>query len=258
LAVSPGVDGRLGFRNAPSLGNVAYAPRLLRDGTIKSIEMQAIVPIQEHAEMDFTLPGAAERLARDSAYLQMCMQAYQRMPDPWVITRALAAYQRTLISGEAPYDLQVTSGVPRVMSDLAAEGWQLFRDARTGCQNCHGGILFTFHELRNNGLRSTAIDSGRARISGLPEDKGLFQVPSLRNVGLTPPYMHDGRLKTLEEVVAHYDRGGDQVSGQDALVRPLHLTAHERAALVAFLRTGLTDMNFVRRNLRHKDEVRHE
>jgi cytochrome c peroxidase len=258
LAVSPGVEGRLGFRNAPSLANVGYVPRLLRDGTIKSLEMQVIVPLQEHAEMDLPLPLAAARVARDPAYAHMSLQAYGRVPDPWVVQRALSAYQRTLISGEAPLDRQLTGGVSGAMSPLAEAGRLLFNDPRTGCQGCHAGMLLTDHSLRNNGLHSTAVDSGRARISTLPEDKGMFRVPSLRNVGLTAPYMHDGRFKTLEEVVAHYDRGGDQVLGQDPRIRPLHLSAQEKAALVAFLGTGLTDINFVRRHSRHKDGHAHE
>lgn len=253
LAISPGVQGRLGFRNAPSLANVGYQPRLLRDGTIKSIEMQAIVPIQEHAEMDFSMPEAAARLARHPVYAGLCMQAYGRAPDPWALTRALAAFQRTLISGDAAWDREFTQGAQAALSPLALQGWQVFSDPAVGCSGCHAGGLFTDHSLRNNGLASTAADSGRARISGLPEDRGVFQVPSLRNAGLTPPYMHDGRFRTLEDVVAHYDRGGDGLPGQDALVRPLHLTAQQKKALVEFLRTGLTDMHFVHRHTRHKD-----
>lgn len=248
VAVSPGVEGRKDFRNAPSLGNVAYAPRLLRDGTVKTLEMQVIVPIQEHVEMDLPMLEATERLLRHPEYPALCMQAYGRAPDPWVITRAISAYERTLMTGDAPWDKAIRFGDKKAMSPLAMQGWEVFSGAKAGCTGCHGTLLFTTFDLKHNGVASTPVDSGRARITLLPEDMNVFQVPSLRNVGLTAPYMHDGRFKTLEEVVAHYDQGGSGEPNQDPLIHPLHLTKKEKAALVEFLRTGLTDMEFVQRH----------
>ena len=133
------------------------------------------------------------------------------------------------------------AGEADALSPAARRGHDLFF-GKAGCDACHGGFLFTNQRFENKGLALADVraDSGRARITGLAADYGQFKTPSLRGVGETAPYMHDGRYATLADVIEHYDRGGDGVRGQSPDVRPLHLTEEEKTALVAFLES-LTD-----------------
>lgn len=249
LPVSPGVGGRLATRNAPSLVNLAYRPNMLRDGGVPTIEMQVLVPVQEHAEMDFNLLDIAARLRRDSAYTHMSRHAYMRAPDPYVVTRALSAYERTLISGDSEWDHFQQSPKKAGMSGKNKEGWRVFQ--KKGCINCHSGIFLTDNSRRNNGLKLQYADSGYARISEMPEDVGKFLVPGLRNLRHTAPYMHDGSLSNLESVVEHYAKGGSGHRNQDALIQPFTLSAKEKSALLHFLEYGLEDLDFLRR---HSDD----
>jgi cytochrome c peroxidase len=236
-AFSPGVGGASGTRNSPSLANVAYHPYLLREGGVPTLEMQILVPIQEHNEFDFNILLIAERLQRDSLYRAMSQAAYGREPDHFVITRAIACFERTLLSGDSAYDRDE-------LSPAAERGRQLFFGEKTQCSQCHGGFNFTHYAFENNGLYEEYADPGRFRLTGQEEDRALFKVPSLRNVGLTAPYMHDGSIPTLEAVVAHYDSGGAAHPHKSPLIKPLGLSAQERADLVAFLQS-LTDEAFV-------------
>lgn len=234
---SPGVGGAPGTRNSPSLANVAYHPYLLREGGLPTLEMQILVPIQEHNEFDFNILLIAERLQRDSLYRAMSLAAYGREPDHFVITRAIACFERTLLSGGSAYDRNE-------MPAAAGRGMQLFFDEKTQCSQCHGGFNFTHYAFENNGLYETYADPGRFRLTGVEEDRALFKVPSLRNVALTAPYMHDGSIRSLEEVVAHYNGGGAAHPHKSPLIRPLGMSPQERADLVAFLE-ALTDEAFV-------------
>ncbi|MFZ2900084.1 MAG: cytochrome c peroxidase [Saprospiraceae bacterium] len=236
-AFSPGVGGAPGTRNSPSLANVAYHPYFMREGGVPTLEMQILVPIQEHNEFDFNILLIAERLQRDSLYRAMSQAAYDREPDHFVITRAIACFERTLLSGGSAYDRDE-------LSPAAERGRQLFFGEKTQCSQCHGGFNFTHYTFENNGLYEAYADPGRFRLTGLEEDRALFKVPSLRNVALTAPYMHDGSFRSLTEVIAHYNSGGAAHPHKNPLVRPLGLSPQERADLVAFLES-LTDEAFV-------------
>lgn len=236
-AFSPGVGGAPGVRNSPSLANVAYHPYLLREGGVPTLEMQILVPIQEHNEFDFNILLIAERMQRDSLYRAMSQAAYSREPDHYVITRAIACFERTLLSGDSAFDRDD-------LSPAAERGRQLFFGEKTQCSQCHGGFNFTHYAFENNGLYEEYADPGRFRLTGKEEDRALFKVPSLRNVALTAPYMHDGSLRSLEEVVAHYNGGGAAHPNKSPLIKPLGLSEQERDDLVAFLQS-LTDEAFV-------------
>lgn len=236
-AVSPGVAGRLGTRNAPSLVNLAWQADFLREGGVPSLEQQVSVPVEEHAEMAFNMVQAAERLAADPSYAAAARAAYGRPMDPWVLSRALAAFQRALFSGHSPFDARWREDTP--LPAEAEAGRALFF-GRAGCADCHGGFRLGGEGFASNGLYATYADPGRERLTGLEADRGVFRVPSLRNVGVTAPYMHDGSLPDLEAVVDHYAAGGAGPPNQDPRVRPLDLAPEERAALVAFLH-ALTD-----------------
>jgi len=240
---SEGVEGRLGTRNAPTLANVAYHPYYTREGGVPTLEMQILVPIQEHAEFDFNILLIAERLNRDSSYVQQSSQAYDREPDAFVITRSIACFERTILSGRSPYD-EFLNGKNSALTTAEKRGKDLFFGERLACSQCHGGFNFTHYAFENNGLYEDYPDPGRFRLTGKEEDRALFKVPSLRNVGVTAPYMHDGSLPTLEAVVEHYNSGGKDHPHKSQLIKPLNLTTKEKTDLIAFLK-ALTDDDFL-------------
>lgn len=242
VAFSPGVKGRAGTRNAPSLGNVAFHPYFLKEGGVPTLEMQVLVPIQEQNEFAHNIVDIASQLCGIPEYVAMSRAAYGREPDPFVITRALGTFERTLISDQSRFD-RFLNGDRRSMSVSALRGMDLFYSDRTGCKACHSGWNFTAYDFANNALDTTDGDIGRMRFTNEPSDRYLFKVPSLRNVGLTAPYMHDGRYRTLEEVIDHYSAGG-QVNGYpEPRVGRLTLSEREKSDLVEFLRS-LSDEHF--------------
>lgn len=231
---SVGVQGRRGMRNAPSLLNVAYRTSLFWDGSQRSLESQALVPLEDSLEMDLPVADALARLAAHPEYPALFVEAFDgEGPNAQTLSRALAAFQRTLVSAPVAFDRH-RAGERDAFSDEERRGLFLFEGH---CQSCHAGPFLTTGGFANNGAAVTDEDPGRELVTSDPADRGTFRIPSLRAVARTAPYFHDGRFNTLEAVVAHYDRGGDGTPGQDPRVGPLALTDAERAALVAFLRT---------------------
>lgn len=244
VAFSDGVMARPGTRNSPSLANIGYHPYFTREGGIATLEAQVLVPIQEHNEFDFNIVLIMERLLQDSAYIKMSQQAYERMPDPFVITRAIATFERSLISGNSPYDRYVFQEDKKALDREEKAGMELFFSERLGCSSCHGGFNFSNYAFENNGLYEDYADPGRFRLTHDPLDSARFKVPSLRNVALTAPYMHDGSLADLESVIAHYETGGKPHIHKSELIKTFTLTNKEKQALIAFLQS-LTDLEFV-------------
>jgi cytochrome c peroxidase len=243
VSVSAGVEGRLGNRNSPSLGNVVYQKKLLKEGGLPTLEMQVLVPIQEHAEFDNNIVEISDKLMTIPKYVEMSQAAYKRDPDPYVITRAISAFERTLFSGNSKYD-QFLNGRTKLTA-IEEQGLNLFMSNKTNCNSCHAGFLLTNQNIENNGLYSVYKDIGAMRLTQNPSDEGKFKIPSLRNIALTYPYMHDGSLKTLKEVIEHYNSGGRDHKNKNTLIKPLNLSQSEIEALVAFLST-LTDYNFIK------------
>lgn len=240
MPLSLGVQGRQGLRNAPTLANVAYHPALFRDGGVPTLEAQVIAPVQEPNEMDHTLQGAADRLSDEYRYQQLSRTAYGRALDPFVITRAIAAYERTLISGWSRFDRFYYQGDALALTASESRGWQLFSGSALNCMACHSGFDLSDHSFQNVGQYLEYDDPGRARISLDPGDVGKFKVPTLRNVALTGPYMHDGAMATLSEVVDHFAHGGQAHPNKSPLMTNFTLTEQEKVDLVAFL-YALTD-----------------
>ncbi len=240
--MSVGVDGLTGTRNAPSLTNTAYNASYFWDGGVPTLEQQVIVPMTNPREMDMTMALAVDRIASDSQYVQMFRAAYDTLPSPGTLTRAIAAFERTFLSGNSRYD-RYNRGDESALNESEKRGMTLFFNERGDCYHCHVGFNLTNNTFRNDGFTGHP-DSGRARITERPEDMGKFKVPTLRNIALTAPYMHDGSLKTLEEVIDHYSRQDQEHPNADPIIRPLGLTPQERQDLLAFLRT-LTDESFV-------------
>lgn len=244
LPQTPGIEGRPGTRNAPALANVSYFANLLREGGVPTLEMQVLVPIQEHNEFDFNILEIAERLNRIPEYVSQAQKAYDRMPDAFVVTRAIAAFERTLVSGNSPFDYWFFQNKSNAVSASVKRGYDLFQSEKTGCGKCHSGFLFTSQEFANNGLYETYADPGRFRLTGKENDRAVFKIPTLRNISVTAPYMHDGSLPTLEAVLEHYESGGKNHPNKSLLLRPFTLSPAERADVLAFLHS-LTDQGFL-------------
>jgi cytochrome c peroxidase len=253
--VSISDNGRPGQRNAPSLLDVAFRPRLMWDGNFRSLEEQALSPFQR-GEMGIGVDLALRRVRSDRRYVHLFRAALGQRPTPQGMARALAAFQRTLVSGPSRVDRFLLSKEP-LLTPLEHDGLQIF-NGEAGCSNCHqpfpsrrdgrvhGRPLFTDFQFHNLGIGfrpDGLVDPGRIKLSRIDADWGAFRTPSLRNVAMAPPYMHDGSLATLEEVVEFYNAGARPNPNLSPLIRPLFLGPYEKAALVAFLR-ALTDQGY--------------
>jgi cytochrome c peroxidase len=238
--LSFGINNRIGTRNAPSLINVAYQPYMFWDGGNPTLEQQVLGPISNHLEFDFDVYKIIDRLIKHPTYPALFKKAYNQEPTVFSLTRAIACFERTLIGGTSRYDTYIQNKDSSALSNSEKNGLNLFFSEKAECFHCHQGFLFTDLSFRNNGLATVYADSGRARITQVPSDIGKFKVPSLRNVEKTPPYMHDGSLNTLEDVVNHYASGGANHPNKSPVIQPLTLTTKEKTDLINFLKS-LTD-----------------
>ncbi len=238
LSLSDGVFGRKGFRNSPSLLNVAYQEKLMMDGGVATLEMQVEAPLTDHLEMDMTGPELIERLEQNEEYMQLFREAYPDRHAYYIYTRALACFERSLVSANSVYDSWLLEGIE--LGQSQERGRQLFFSERTNCSSCHSGFLFSDQSFRSNGLYTNYADPGRARVTELAEDQGTFKVPSLRNIASTAPYMHNGSLSSLKEVIEHYNSGGADHPNKDFRIKALNLNEQDQRDLVNFLKT-LTD-----------------
>ncbi len=240
---SIGIHGRLGKRNAPSLLNAGYLDLLNKDGGVKKLDLQALVPIEDENEMGIPILSLSKRLKTHVEYQAMAKAAYDQEMNPAVISKSLASFVRTLISCDSPYD-KYLRGDPPEMSESAQRGLTLFESKRLNCTACHSGFNLTNNAFENNGLYEDYADLGRALITLDSLDEGKFRVVSLRNISITAPYMHDGSLPTLDAVISHYERVGYQPrSHQSKKLGKFTLTGQERQDLIAFLK-ALTDAMF--------------
>lgn len=282
-ATSAGVTGQHTARNSMSLANAGYQPVLTwANPLMHSLEQQALVPLIGQEPVELGLAGMDEevraRLQSERIYRRLFREAFPEARGEIslaTITRALGAFQRTIISVRSPYDRYRYEGDVNAVSDAVIRGEALFFSERLECHHCHNGLHFSdtvLHErnrigeraFHNTGLYNIdgrgaypANNTGIAEITGRPEDMGRFRAPSLRNVAVTAPYMHDGSIATLDEVIDHYAAGGRTIaSGPNAGVgrdNPLkssflpgfEMSAQERADLIAFLQS-LTDEQFLR------------
>lgn len=242
--VSTGIDALPGTRNSPPLFNLGWRTRFFRDGGVDDLALSSLNPITNPHEMDFNIGGIVARLNSRSEYRVLFREAYDDTATAQHVIRALAAFQRMLISANSIYDQKFIRQENIEVSESAERGYTLFFGDKAGCYRCHSGFNFSSEEFRCNGLFETYPDSGRQRITFKPEDKGKFLVPSLRNVGVTAPYMHNGSILTLDEVIERYNQGGSSFTNKDPMIQPLGLTEAEKADLKAFLLT-LTDEEFL-------------
>lgn len=243
LPLGEGIKGRHVSRNTPSLLNVGLHPYLMKDGKSVSLEEQVLLPINEHREFDMNPELLIDRLKSREYYTTLSQQAYGKDIDIDVVKKALAVFQRVLKSENSRFDAYMR-GDEQSLTVEEKKGWVLFKSDRLQCSKCHMGFDFTDYSFQNNGLYSNYLDSGRALVTGRKEDIAKFKVPSLRNVAITYPYMHDGSVESLEEVIAHYASGGKKHENQSEYIEGFELNEEEKSALIAFLHS-LTESSFL-------------
>jgi cytochrome c peroxidase len=248
LRLSIGIDHLPGTRNTMSLANLGYQRKFFWDGGAADLESQVIGPIENPVEMHQSLPELAKELNEHSEYPALFEKVFgsSTITIPMVM-KAIAQFERTLISGNSKWDkyrrgeASLTAGETRGKDVFEAEN-------KGDCTHCHSlGSTFSDFEFRNTGLDSIAVDPGRWLITHLGTDSGKFKTPSLRNIALTAPYMHDGRFKTLGECIDHYNTGFHRTAHLDGNIARLpkgRLTEQDKADLIAFLNT-LTDHEFI-------------
>lgn len=272
-AVSTGIDGIAGTRSAMALINLGWGQSFFWDGRAATLEEQVLQPVINTIEMHETWPGVVSKLQADPAYPPLFNAAFGTSTiDSVLAAKALAQFLRTMISANSPWD-RFKRAEGTIPVD-AQEGYTLFRleggaegvpfqipgmdstvvgQGGADCFHCHleASGLFTDEQFHNNGLDVEPFaDLGRGEVTGDPFDNGKFKVPTLRNIMLTAPYMHDGRFATIDEVLDHYNDGGHASSTVDPFMKftdpdiTLELTPQKRAQIIAFL-NSLTDMEFV-------------
>jgi cytochrome c peroxidase len=282
LVTPVGSTGTALSRNSPGLANVAWESTYTWPNPLLTrLEDQLLVPMYGENPVELGMTGHEDeiraRLQADPVYTALAAAAFPEEQDPmsrtaWV--RALATFVRGLVSSDSPYDRYLQGTDPTALSEAAQRGMDLFFSERAECYHCHGGpnLTASYTSAQSAGIQDAFFNTGLYHLgpegdyppgnqglyefTGLPADKGRFRTPSLRNVAVTAPYMHDGSIATLEEVIEHYDAGGRTLEegpyagvgadnpNKSPLVFPLGLTDQEKADLVAFLES-LTDEAFL-------------
>lgn len=236
--VGVGINGFEGTRNVPALINRAYGSTFFWDGRAKSLEEQALEPIQNPKEMDMTLDELETRLTSDPEYRERFEDVFSGKPTGQNAAKAVATFVRTLLSGNSAYD-RFEHGDRDALSPSAQRGLQIFR-GKGNCIACHVGPNFTDEQFHNTGVAfkdSAAPDWGRYGLTKALKDKGAFKTPTLREVSRTEPYMHNGVFRTLGEVIDFYMNGGFRNPYLDEEIRPLKLTRQEKSDLIEFLKS---------------------
>jgi cytochrome c peroxidase len=241
--VSTGIGGQKGGRSAPTVINRAYSTLQFWDGRAPTLEAQAIGPIANPIEMtsdkgsDEAYAAVIKRLKGISGYAKLFEKAFgSKEITIDRVGQAIATFERTVLSGNAPYD-RYQAGDKKAMTEAQVRGMNVFFN-KAACDSCHLGFNFTDGSYVNLGIGMDKPnpDLGRYEVTRKDEDKGAFKTPTLRDIEHTGPYMHDGSLKTLEDVVEHYDKGGVKNPQLDQRMKPLKLTKQDKADLVAFMK----------------------
>lgn len=255
--LSHGVDDRLGVRNSPAIQNMAWNTSFFWDGGVHDLDLVPFNPIENPVEMDQKVGNVLDKLRKTPSAISKIPVDYPKMFKAAFGTeeinsermmKALSQFMMTMVSATSKYDYY-RAGDQNALNAQEKQGLSIFQ---RNCNSCHEGVLFTDHSFRNNGLMPMRNDDrGRFAITGKPGDEYKFKVPSLRNVALTAPYMHDGRYHTLEEVLNHYTDSVQKTTTLDSLlVQPsgkagIALSPTDKQALIAFLKT-LSDEQFIR------------
>ena len=245
---STGIDGEEGNRNSMAVINVGWMGRTFWDGRANGVEGQALGPVPNPIEMNLSWPEAMDKLNADDNYPDLFFNAFGiRKIDSLMVVKAIAQFERTLISSNSKWDKYLRGEVQ--ITQAEAKGFEIFFTEKGDCFHCHSTILFTDNLFHNNGLDTEFSDKGLFDVSQDPNDIGKFKSPTLRNIELTAPYMHDGRFATLEDVLEFYSHDVQFSPTIDPLMKKveqggIQLTDEEKENLIAFLKT-LTDTTFV-------------
>ncbi len=263
--LSHGVDDKIGTRNSPSIQNLAWNTSFFWDGGVHTLDLVPPVPIVNQVEMDESLSTIFEKLKKTGESSSKSKVNYPKMfksafGNEEITTekflKALSQFMITLVSANSRYDYYV-KGDAAALTQIEKDGLTIFKQK---CESCHSGALFTDHSFRNNGIIPNRInDKGRSEITLNPADDYKFKVPSLRNIGLTAPYMHDGRYNTLEEVLDHYANNQNSSSIDVIIKTPtldsllllnkekpgIRISLNEKLSIIAFLKT-LKDEQFIK------------
>lgn len=251
---SVGSQGDIGTRNSMPLFNLAwnFGQRFFWDGAAQSLENQIFEPVTNPTEMNNSWPNVINSLEATVIYPDLFQEAFGTTRiDSVRVSKAIAQFLRTLISGNAKFDRHLTNNTP--LSPEEARGLNIFLDETRGdCFHCHGNPntpLWTDNRFHNNGLDAFFTDNGLGGVTGDPRDDGLFKTPSLRNLAFTAPYMHDGRFFTIDQVIDHYSEGlvySETISPlmKNVATGGVHLTPEEKLDLKAFL-LSLSDQSFI-------------
>ena len=252
---SNGVNDNLGTRNAMPLFNLAwnFDERFAWDGKEFSLEKQALEPVTNPIEMHGNWENITKKLQNNLEYKDLFLRAFgTSIIDSTLVTKAIAQFERTLISGNSKFDKYLRGEIN--LTPEEQNGFDVFMDESKGdCFHCHGSDnnpIWSDNKFHNNGLDNVFVDLGLGKITGDPADNGKFRSPSLRNLAFTAPYMHDGRFATLEEVINHYSEGLKRSPTIDPLMKKVdeggvHLSTQDKSNLKAFLQT-LSDYNFIK------------
>jgi cytochrome c peroxidase len=254
LQFSAGIQGEFGTRNAMPLFNLAwnFDERFAWDGKEFGLENQALEPVSNPIEMHANWDTVIEKLQQNATYPTLFSQAFGTSKiDAILVTKAIAQFERTLISGTSRFDKYLGGEI--TLNQAEQNGFAVFMDEAKGdCFHCHGSNnnpLWTDNKFHNNGLDANFLDLGLGAITGNPNDNGKFKSPSIRNLAFTAPYMHDGRFATLDEVINHYSEGLKRSSTIDPLMKKINeggvqLSNQDKTDLKAFL-VSLSDTQFI-------------
>ncbi|WP_096202969.1 cytochrome-c peroxidase [Bacillus sp. FJAT-45350] len=232
LTFSLGFDRAVVGRNSPSIVNTAYYDHLFWDGRASSLEAQALGPIQDEKEMNQDLDTMVEQVEAVEGYKPHFNRAFDGEITVETIVKAIAAFQRTINIVDTAFD-RFIAGDNDALDEREKYGMELYV-TKGSCITCHAGPNFTDMAFHNIGINTD--DTGRYGVTGIKEDDGKFRTPGLRGVTYTAPYMHNGSLVTLEDVIEYYNRGGDNHPNKSSIIKPLELTEEEKKALTAFIR----------------------
>lgn len=242
-SVSRGVAGELGMRNSPAIINAAYQHSYFFDGRVSKLEDQILAALISPNELYSSHEIVLKAISSNPRYMSLLNKIYA--DDSITIERvvkAIATFTRTILTGNSHYDKFIQGKAQ--FNEQQKEGMKLFFGEKAGCAQCHSGFNFTDYSFASTGLYTHYYDKGRYYTTKSEHDIGIFKTPSLRNIAVTYPYMHDGAIASLMEVLEHYNKGGKDFVNKDKRIKPLNLTQAELQALEAFLKT-LTDSSLI-------------
>ncbi len=246
---SSGIDGSKGDRNAMAIVNLAWSKSFFWDGRRTTLESQAYDPVTNPIEMNNDWATVVDRLSKNSKYPELFYRAFKtRKIDSNLVAKAIAQFERSLVSFNSRFDKYYFEGDTTILNEQEKNGLSIFFN-KGDCNHCHSDVLLSDDAFRNNGLDKQFTDKGRGLVTKDATDDGKFKVVSLRNIEVTAPYMHDGRFKTLEEAVSHYNEGIHKDSpnmddNMQKIISGIQLSNQEKLDLVAFLKT-FTDQQFL-------------